>query len=138
MTAGLSSKRDKKTEIPSTMEVLQFGLDPFPIVVEPPFDGLELVIPVGIDLIEAGFAQALAFDTGAFDERAEAGGLPGAEHVDSVVELEVERFEVGDVAHEIVRVDEQEVALFETEFARRGSCAPAHRGKWCTRRHRKG
>ena len=94
----------------------QFGLDPFPIVVEPSLDGLQLFITVGVDLIEAGLAQTLAFNSGAFDECSQSGRFLGAEHVDGFVVLEAKRFQIGDMCPEIVRRDEQEVALFEAEF----------------------
>src|SRR5208283_5954710 len=46
----------------------------------------------------------------------EARRFLGAEHVDGFVVLETERLQIGDVRPEVLRWDEQEVALFETEF----------------------
>jgi hypothetical protein len=42
LTVGLSSKSQRKTEIPSTNGGPELGLDPLPVVVEPSLNGGEL------------------------------------------------------------------------------------------------
>ena len=102
--------------MPSTMEVLEFRLNATPVVVIPALDGLELLVPVVIDLVEAHLAQTFAFNGAAFDERSQSGRFLGAVHSDGFVVLETERFQISDMRPEIVRGNEQEIAFFEAEF----------------------